>query len=51
VQNIGSIDVTIDMGIEIHAIITRESVEKLGLRSGKTCRVYFKATAVKFIKK
>jgi molybdopterin-binding protein len=47
----GGIDVTIDAGIELHALITRESLSKLGLESGKTCRAHVKATAVRFIRK
>jgi molybdopterin-binding protein len=43
--------VTIDAGIELHALITLESLEKLGLKAGKTCWVHFKATAVRFIAK
>jgi molybdopterin-binding protein len=49
VPNAGGIDVTIDAGIELHALITRESFDKLGLKSGRTCWVHFKATAVRFI--
>jgi molybdopterin-binding protein len=44
------IEVTIDIGIEIHALITKESRLKLELREGNDCWVHFKATAVKFIK-
>lgn len=49
--NAGGVEVTIDAGIEIHALITRESVEKLGLKAGNTCWVHFKATAVRYINK
>ncbi len=49
VPNSGGVDVTIDAGIEVHALITRESLEKLGLRTGCACWVHFKATAVKYI--
>ncbi len=49
VPNAGGIDVTINTGIELHALITRDSLEKLGLRAGNTCWVHFKATAVRFI--
>ncbi|MFZ4523141.1 MAG: ABC transporter ATP-binding protein [Bacteroidales bacterium] len=45
------VDVTIDAGIEIHALVTRESVEKLALTSGSLCWVHFKATAVRYINK
>ncbi|MCX6306243.1 MAG: ABC transporter ATP-binding protein [Bacteroidetes bacterium] len=51
VPNAGGVEVTIDLGIELHATITRESLEKLALQTGKTCWVHFKATAVKFINK
>jgi len=49
VPNAGGIDVTVDMGMELHAQITRESLEKLGLITGKVCWAHFKASAVKFI--
>jgi molybdate transport system ATP-binding protein len=49
VPNAGGVDVTVDAGIELHALITRESLEKLGLMAGKTCWVHFKATAVRYI--
>ncbi len=49
VPNSGGVDVTIDAGIELQARITRESLEKLGLKAGGTCWVHFKATAVKYI--
>ena len=42
-------DITLDIGIEIHALITRESQLKLGIREGINCWVHFKATAVRFI--
>jgi molybdopterin-binding protein len=51
VPNAGGIDVTIDAGIELHALITPESLEKLGLRTGTICWVHVKATAVRFINK
>ena len=47
----GGVDVTVDAGIELHALITRESLSNLGLGTGTTCWVHFKATAVKFIPK
>lgn len=46
----GGIDVTIDIGIELHALITRESCSKLDIREGKTLWVHFKATAVRFVR-
>jgi len=51
INNAYGTDVIIDAGIELHALVTPDSVEKLGLRAGKTCWVHFKATAVKFIKR
>lgn len=42
------IDVTISMGLTLHARVTRTSVEKMGLAEGKTVWVHFKATAVRF---
>jgi molybdopterin-binding protein len=51
VPYVSGIDVTIDAGIELHALITRESAVHLGLVPGATCWVHFKATAVRFINK
>ncbi len=51
VQNSAGIEVTIRVGFELQALITRESLEKLGLKAGSDCWVHFKATAVKFINK
>jgi molybdopterin-binding protein len=50
VHSSGGMDITIDIGIEIHALITCESHSKMGIREGKTCWVHFKATAVRFIR-
>ena len=50
VPSSGGMDVTIDIGIEIHALITHESHVKLGIQEGKTCWIHFKATAVRFIR-
>ena len=50
VPSLGGMDVTIDIGIEIHALITRESQLKLGISEGNICWVHFKATAVRFIR-
>lgn len=47
----GGLDVVVDIGIELHALITRESLIHLGLAVNKKCWVHFKATAVKFIGK
>jgi molybdopterin-binding protein len=51
VPNTGGIEVSIDAGIELHALITRESLEKTCLKPGKNCWVHFKATAVRYINK
>jgi molybdopterin-binding protein len=50
VPSLGGMDVAIDIGIEIHALITHESHVKLGIQEGKTCWIHFKATAVRFIR-
>jgi molybdopterin-binding protein len=50
VPSSGGMDITIDIGIEIHALVTRESQGKLDLREGNNCWVHFKATAVRFIR-
>ena len=50
VPSSGGMDVTIDIGIELHALITRESQLKLDIREGNNCWVHFKATAVRFIR-
>jgi molybdopterin-binding protein len=50
VPSVSGIDVTIDIGIEIHALVTGESLSRLDLQEGKDCWVHFKATAVKFIR-
>jgi molybdopterin-binding protein len=50
VPSLGGMDVSIDIGIEIHALITQESYSKMGILEGKTCWVHFKATAVRFIR-
>ena len=50
VPSSGGMDITVDIGIEIHALVTRESQLKLDLREGNDCWVHFKATAVRFIR-
>ena len=45
------IDVGIDAGIRIHALITRESLSKLGIIEGRKVCLHFKATAVRFIRR
>ena len=50
VPSSGGMDITIDIGIEIHSLITRESQLKLDIREGNNCWVHFKATAVRFIR-
>lgn len=42
-------EVTIDAGIKLFALVTRESVEKLGLDNGKKIWAGFKASAVRFV--
>jgi molybdopterin-binding protein len=42
-------EVVIDIGVEICAQITRQSVERLHLENGKSVWVYIKASAVSFI--
>jgi molybdopterin-binding protein len=51
VPSAGGVEVTIDAGIELHALITRESLASLDLEAGKDCWVHFKATAVRFVSK
>ncbi|MFC1528434.1 ABC transporter ATP-binding protein [Candidatus Latescibacterota bacterium] len=41
--------VTVDIGVEISALITKDSLIKLDLHSGKDVWINFKASAVKFI--
>jgi len=43
------IEIIVDIGVEIAALITRESMEKLALACGKEVFVSIKATAIKFI--
>ena len=42
-------EITINIGITLHALVTPGSVMKLGLSIGKEIWVHFKATAVKYI--
>lgn len=42
-------EVTVDIGAEVVALVTPESVERLGVRRGQQLWVSFKATAVRFI--
>jgi molybdopterin-binding protein len=51
VPNSGGAEVTIDAGMELHAIITWESIKNLRIEIGTSCWVHFKATAVRFIPK
>jgi len=44
------IDVAIDIGMTIHALITPESLARLEIAEGKNCWIHIKATAVRFIK-
>ena len=43
------VEVLVDVGVEISALVTRESVRKLGLEVGKRVWVDFKASALEFI--
>lgn len=43
------IEITVDIGLEITALITRESLEGLHLDIGQTVWIYFKATAGKYL--
>ena len=43
------VEVTVDIGVEISALITRKSMESLGIDYGKDVWVSFKASAAKFI--
>jgi molybdopterin-binding protein len=49
VQKSEGIEVCVDVGFEIHALVTRESLENLNLAPGRTCWIHFKATAVRYI--
>jgi len=42
-------EVVVNIGIPLHAQVSRESAEKLGLQRGKTIWVHFKASAAKLI--
>ena len=44
------VEVVLDIGIRIHALITRESLNSLGITEGSNLWIHFKATAVRFIK-
>lgn len=44
-------EVTVDIGVELHALLTPESVASLALVPGSSCWVHFKATAVQFLPK
>ena len=43
------IEVIVDIGLKVVALITSESVETLGLRCGKSVWISFKASAVRFV--
>jgi molybdopterin-binding protein len=49
IPGVRGIDVVVDVGIPLHALITAESLSNLELTEGKRIWVHFKATAVKFI--
>jgi molybdopterin-binding protein len=46
---VSGVDVIVDAGIRLHALVTPESVSRLALAEGKKTWLHFKATAVKFI--
>lgn len=43
-------EIKVDAGIPLYARITRESLQNLGLRTGKTVWVSFKASSVRFVR-
>jgi len=49
IPGVRGIDVAVDAGIRLHALITAESLAHLELTEGKKIWLHFKATAVKFI--
>jgi len=40
-------DVTIDCGVEFHALVTGDSLVRLGLKTGDACWIHIKATSIK----
>jgi molybdate/tungstate transport system ATP-binding protein len=49
IQTAAGVEVVIDIGFEVSAIITRKSIERLSLAIGKPIFISFKATAGRFI--
>jgi molybdopterin-binding protein len=49
IPGIKGIDVVVDAGIRLHAMITTDSLARLELTEGKRIWLHFKATAVRFI--
>lgn len=49
IPGVRGIDVVVDAGITLHALITAESLAHLELTEGKKIWLHFKATAVRFI--
>jgi molybdopterin-binding protein len=47
---IRGVEVVIDIGIRIHALVTKESISALGIAEGTELWIHFKATAVRFIR-
>jgi molybdopterin-binding protein len=43
------IEVTVDIGVPIYAVITRESLAEMGLKTGGGVSVGFKSTAIRFL--
>ncbi|RLC48530.1 MAG: ABC transporter [Candidatus Coatesbacteria bacterium] len=44
------VEVSVQMAVKVSALLTRDSVESLNLKLGKTIWVYFKASAARFVK-
>ena len=51
VPSVNGMEVTLDVGLILHALVTPESVTNLGMKEGKPLWVHIKATAVKYIGK
>ena len=44
------VEVTVDIGIDVSALVTVESVERLGLACGREVWISFKASAARFLR-
>jgi len=51
VPSVNGIDITLDIGMPLHTLITPESLVTLHIEVGKTLWAHVKATAVRFIRK